>query len=287
MSMSGDLQRAVELIKNNRESHDLVAPLYESRHEEIFNKIEQQRIHELLESAIKNIWTGSEILRVLDFGAGTGNLTRQLLNLGVDVVAADVSSGCLRELKSLSRKSERMQLSLLNGHDLSQFADESFDMVVTYSVLHHVPDYLAIVREFVRVVKPGGIVYIDHEVCPAYWENRPEYQIYCREVEELRSTQPDTFLQRVSNIARQDSWWRYLSTALRMRWNKDFDEGDIHVTPDDHIEWPRIRRCLESHCEILHEDDYLVCRERTIPAPAWDKWRSQCVDMRLIVAMKL
>lgn len=55
-------------------------------------------------------------------------------------------------------------------------------MVATYSVLHHVPDYLKIVDEFVRVLKPGGVIYIDHEVSPSYWEINDTYQSYLEEL---------------------------------------------------------------------------------------------------------
>jgi ubiquinone/menaquinone biosynthesis C-methylase UbiE len=276
----------LDQITHNSRVHDIIAPLYEARHGEIFNQTEQRRIHDLLEYTVSCIQTGAEVPRVLDFGAGTGNLTRHLLSLGAEVVAADVSAGCLRELKLLSNRAEQLELSLLNGSDLSQFADESFDMVATYSVLHHVPDYLAIVNEFVRVVKPGGIVYIDHEVCPAYWERRPEYLAYCREVAELQSVPPETLVQRLLHIFRQNGWWRHLSSTLRVRWNRVSDEGDIHVHSDDHIEWPRIRNLLEPVCGILREQDYLVCRERAIPPPAWEKWSGLCVDMRLLIAGK-
>lgn len=273
-------------ITHNGKVHDLIAPLYEDRHVEIFNQTEQLRLSELLSYATKAIQTDSEIPRVLDYGAGTGNLTRHLLNLGAAVVASDVSSACLRELTSSSSGSERLELSLLNGFDLSQFAEESFDMVATYSVLHHVPDYCAILSEFVRVVKPGGIIYIDHEVCPSYWENRQEYQMYCSEVSEQMSAQQDTYLQRLSHVINHRSWWRYLLSTLRVKWNQVSDEGDIHVYPDDHIDWHEIRDLLEPCCDILRENDYLVCRERGFPAPVWEKWHSHCVDMRLIVAIK-
>lgn len=273
-------------ITHNSRVHDMIAPLYEARHGEIFNQTEQQRIHELLAYAVACIRTGSGVPRILDFGAGTGNLTRHLLNLGAEVIASDVSAGCLRELELLSKNTEHLDSSLLNGHDLSQFSDESFDMVATYSVLHHVPDYLAIVNEFVRVLKPGGILYIDHEVCPVYWEIRPEYQEYCREIDELQQASPDSFIQRVSNVFRQKNSWRYLLSSFWVQWNKVPDEGDIHVHPDDHIEWQEIRGLLDPCCEILREQDYLVCRERTFPAVAWEKWRNQCVDMRLIIARR-
>jgi hypothetical protein len=71
-----------------------------------------------------------------------------------------------------------------------------------------------------------------------------------------------------------------------VKWNKVADEGDIHVHAYDHIEWPKIRSCLEQFCEVLREQDYLVCRERTFPAPVWEKWIGHCVDMRLLIAKK-
>ena len=53
--------------------------------------------------------------------------------------------------------------------------DGSYDMVATYSVLHHVPDYLRIVEEMARVLKPGGILYLDHEASDSYWEGDKVY----------------------------------------------------------------------------------------------------------------
>ena len=271
----------------NSAVHDCIAPLYESRHGEIFNQVEQDRIRDVLAYAAGQILTGAPVRRVLDFGAGTGNLTRHLLPMNLEVVASDVSAGCLRELESSVAGSERLECIVLNGRDLSQFADASFDMVATYSVLHHVPDYLAVVDEFIRVVKPGGVIYIDHEVCPAYWEERPEYREYCRELAGRQLVEQESVWQYLSGIFQRKNWWRSLGPMLWLRFNRLADEGDIHVHPEDHIEWEQIRSQLDGSCELLLEKDYLVCREKTFPAPpVWSRWHTRCCDMRLMIARK-
>ena len=175
---------------------------------------------------------------------------------------------------------------MLNGCDLSQFGDESFDMVATYSVLHHVPNYLNIVSEFIRVLKPGGIVYIDHEVCPSYWEKNIDYEAYCREILDSQPIQPKNYVKKIINALCRKNMWRYLSSSLKVKWNSITDEGDIHVHADDHIEWPKIESIIGRFCNVVCVEDYLVCREQTFPAPVWVKWRSRCADMRLIIAVK-
>lgn len=285
MIMYGDSHVADNLIKHNREMHDFIAPLYERRHREIFNSTEQRRIHDLLQSLLdKTLCQG--VPRVLDFGAGTGNLTRQLLKLGAAVVAADVSEGILRELRALAGRQSRLETMILNGRDLAGVDSDYFDIVTAYSVMHHVPDYLAIVDEFVRVVKPGGLIYIDHEVCPSYWADNAEYQQYCLKLSEFQKTQSNNIFRRLLRLLTRKGCWRYVLAALKMKDNQIVDDGDIHVHKDDHIEWLAIREHLEPFCEIMEEEDYLVCRETHDPPLVWSRWRALCVDMRLFVARK-
>jgi SAM-dependent methyltransferase len=176
---------------------------------------------------------------------------------------------------------------VLNGRDLTGVDSSSFDIVATYSVLHHVPDYLAIVDEFVRVVKPGGIIYIDHEVCPLYWEENPRYQAYCQELADYQKVHPVTPLLRIIRLLKQRKRWRHILAAIKQSGKQIVDDGDIHVYKHDHIEWSAIRERLEPFCTIVAEDDYLVCRELQEPPYVWSRWNDRCVDMRLIVARKV
>src|SRR5688572_2122055 len=130
-----------EQIERNIAVHNQVAQKYEALHGEIFNEVEQPRLAAALARARDSIRTKSDPKRALDFGCGSGNLTRHMLELGLHVTAADVSTDFLR-LVEKRFPSERLALLEMNGRDLSNIEDVSFDLAAAYSVLHHIPDYL-------------------------------------------------------------------------------------------------------------------------------------------------
>jgi SAM-dependent methyltransferase len=56
------------------------------------------------------------------------------------------------------------------------FADQSFDFVVMNQVIEHVGDQHAVLREAVRVMKSGGVLYL---ACPNYLRfYEPHYKIF-------------------------------------------------------------------------------------------------------------
>ena len=265
-----------DFIDLNRRIHDFFAEEYDKRHVEIYNPTEQDRVKAMI-TECKESFVNISSPKALDFGAGTGNLTKHMLDLGFEVEASDISEKSLINLKKKFRDhQERLSTSLINGSDLNIYADKTFDFVGTYSVLHHVPDYLRIVEEMVRVTKIGGLIYIDHEVCPDYWNQSTDYESYRKELEPKRDF---TFYAKKIRRASSLSAWRRLwyRNVLRNRIN---EEGDIHVFPDDHIEWDRIDKKLVG-CSIVKREDYLVCREMN--PIIWRKWRDKCADMRAMV----
>lgn len=158
----------------NIRKHNKIAKKYEQLHGEIYNNVEQLRLHDELICAVSKITTSGMVKRALDFGCGAGNLTKHLTSIGCEVIAADVSQGFL-DLVSSKTYETQVSTILLNGLNLTNIADESVDMVATYSVLHHIPDYIGILSEFMRVLKPGGVIYIDHEASEEYWIDSPIY----------------------------------------------------------------------------------------------------------------
>ncbi len=254
------------------------AAIYQHVHGDIFNSIEQQRLHGMLREAVKSVRTGAERLQALDFGCGSGNLTRHLIDLGAYTVSADLSEDFLKDIQRKFSAGGLSETLKLNGRDLSNVPDAHFDLVATYSVLHHVPDYLAIVREMCRVLKPGGVLYIDHEVTETYYERPAVY------AEFLRQARP-----RVN-------WRRWLSLALdvrgyvhilrRLRNPRYKREGDIHVWPDDHVEWDKVEQILAAESfEVVARQDYLLYKA-IYDLEVYNEYKDRCTDERVLIARR-
>lgn len=99
----------------------------------------------------------TKIPKVLDLGAGEGSVTMTFLELGAKVVAIDISYSQLDEVR---RKCERFGNMLeLRCEDINisvQNKSEIFDIIVANSFLHHVPDYMGLIRETIAILSPHG-----------------------------------------------------------------------------------------------------------------------------------
>lgn len=100
--------------------------------------------------------------RVLDFGAGTGWLSRWLTQLGCQVTLLDVSpTGLAMARETYAR------LPIIGDRPAPEFLqfdgrhinlpDASVDRIICFHAFHHVPNPDEIIREFSRVLAPGGI----------------------------------------------------------------------------------------------------------------------------------
>jgi SAM-dependent methyltransferase len=100
---------------------------------------------------------------VLDVGAGRGHWGRLLsyaLPADATVHGVDLEPRWVEEATRLAAESglgHRFSYSRAAAEELP-FQDGSFDLVTCQTVLIHVPDPFAVVREMVRVTRPGGLV---------------------------------------------------------------------------------------------------------------------------------
>jgi len=270
-----------EQIKFNKEANDGISGKYDCLHNEIFNLIEQERLGRALKTAIEAVKTNSSDtgqLTALDYGSGSGNLTRHLIEAGINTTSADVSEGFLNLIERNFSNTGLSKTIKVNGKDLSGIQDSQFDLVATYSVLHHVPDYLQIVKEMCRVLKPGGVLYIDHEVIESYYQQPQQY------VEFLKKARPIINLKRYLRLLFDVKGYKHIfRRLLNPRYKR---EGDIHVWPDDYIEWDKIERILtEEGLEIILKEDYLLYKS-SYNVDVYNEYKDLCADERLLIARK-
>ncbi len=151
--------------------HRFEAEFYQLLHPEVYSRQEQKRICSTL-SIVDNLITNNE-KKALDFGSGTGNLTGKLLQMGYNVTAIDISAEMCMILKDKYLAwIKAKKLSVINSPvENMDFNKDEFDLIACYSVLHHLPKYVDAINKLSFFLKKGGIMYIDHEVSPFYWQD--------------------------------------------------------------------------------------------------------------------
>jgi phosphatidylethanolamine/phosphatidyl-N-methylethanolamine N-methyltransferase len=108
--------------------------------------------------------------RVLEVGVGTG-LSLDAYPPHAEVVGVDLSEDMLGHArrKIAAHGWQHIELRQMDALDL-QFPDESFDYVMAFHLVTVVPDFARLMREIVRVCRPGGtIVIINHLRSPRPW----------------------------------------------------------------------------------------------------------------------
>lgn len=151
------------VVKENIRLHEKEARKYEESKTEIFNCKEQNRLESTLRQAIKNIETGTSEINALDVGCGTGNMINNLVDVCHKVTGLDISRDMLSVALS-NHLEERDDVHLVRGRAANiPFPDDTFDIVTAYSFLHHLPSFSGPISEMARVLKPKGVLYIDHE----------------------------------------------------------------------------------------------------------------------------
>jgi 2-polyprenyl-3-methyl-5-hydroxy-6-metoxy-1,4-benzoquinol methylase len=153
--------------------HRFEAKYYELIHPEVYNRYEQKRLNSALRMVDRLVADNHGLTkRALDFGAGTGNLTVKLLQMGYEVTAIDISAEMCKILEKKCRSFlESKQLVVINSPIEDFILVDKFDLVSCYSVLHHLPDYVAVIQRLCGFLRKGGVMYLDHEISPFYWKN--------------------------------------------------------------------------------------------------------------------
>ncbi len=123
------------------------------------------------------LFSGNDVVRAVDIGTGTAlipiELSRQLSHLdprerGLPItrpwriIAIDLAAEMLKlARKNIDREglADRIELVQVDSKALP-FDDGLFDVVMSNSIVHHIPEPIECLREMWRVLKPKGLLFV-------------------------------------------------------------------------------------------------------------------------------
>jgi ubiquinone/menaquinone biosynthesis C-methylase UbiE len=105
--------------------------------------------------------------RVLDAGCGTGHTALAFAPLVAEVVGVDLTEAMLEQGRRLAAERGLANVSFQHGDvEHLPFPDASFDIVTSRYSAHHYPHPGVALREFARVLRPGGMFLLVDVVAP-------------------------------------------------------------------------------------------------------------------------
>ncbi|MDB6174836.1 MAG: methyltransferase [Chthoniobacteraceae bacterium] len=150
-------------------TYDGVASLYDETFEDISVRADELR------------WLRRQLSktcnpRLLDIGSGTGSFLRAIEDLVDRADGVDLSAGMVAQARKRSIEGGKLNFTTIDGPRLP-FADESFDVVTSILSFRYL-DWDPIIAEVLRVLKPGGRLFIiDMVAAPVKWRHWPRLLI--------------------------------------------------------------------------------------------------------------
>ncbi len=200
------------LEKNPRE----VAEMFDgvARRYDLTNTVLSGGMDHLWRRAVARAVDASPGERVLDIAAGTGTSSEPYADRGVHVVPADFSLGMLQEGY---RRRPDLPFTAADAMALP-FADDSFDVVTMSFGLRNVADVDRALREFRRVVRPGGRLVVCEFSTPVVPVFSTVYSGYLMKalprVARRVSSNPDSYVYLAESI---QAWPDQRTLARRIR----------------------------------------------------------------------
>lgn len=161
----------------------------------------------------------------LDFGCGVGRLTQALASRFVACVGVDISPNMVKTAGSLNRYPGKCRYVLNDSDKLTCLADNHFAFVYSSIVLQHIaPQYIVgYLREFSRVLKPGGILVFQLPSRRRVWMGRLRNKLHVR--------------QRIDNVL------GHLGFSGRELANRI----EMNCLPED-----KVRKVLLNECQVIN-----------------------------------
>lgn len=163
-----------EILENNRLFHNQCA----DRHDRVNSYISKNKCKKFYEKLFLKIIKKENVMlekvNVLEFGCGTGNFLEFLLAQNISsYVGIDISEKMVDRAKEKSLKfnsSENISFYTIVAEDFikeMKVKKKKFDVIFSFSFLHHLFDLESFLRSIEDVLAPDGIYIALHEPKPA------------------------------------------------------------------------------------------------------------------------
>ncbi len=175
-------------------------------------------------------------VEILDLGTGTAQIPIELCRRApnVRVVAIDLAAEMLQVAKlnvELASLRDRVMLNLVDAKQIP-YETGRFDAIMSNSIVHHIPEPASVLAEAVRVVRPGGLMFIRDLLRPETdAEVRRLVALYAADCNEHQRAMFDASLRAALTLAEV----RALITPL------GFPADSVRETSDRHWTWSAIK----------------------------------------------
>lgn len=145
---------------------------------EVMDSVEEARDYDAMDHGEVNRVFVSDFLRqwdqsnpVLDVGTGTAQIPIELLRqaAAAQVVGVDLAEHMLTLGRDNVRRAglaDRIRLDCCDAKQLP-YPDASFSAAMSNSIVHHIPQPDSVLAEMLRVVRPGGLIFVRDLLRPA------------------------------------------------------------------------------------------------------------------------
>jgi len=211
----------------------------------------------------KYVGEGKQGRRVLDVGAGAGNMMHQLAQYG-DVVGLEYNP-------------KPIPVAQARGFDVRQgsatdipFPDASFDLVALLDTVEHIPDETAVFTETLRVTRPGGHLLVTVPALMWLWSQNDVVNLHQRRytAAELRA--------KLQAVGWQVPYCSYNFTGifplsaglivLRRGLGKEPEQASPHFDDDAYqVEMQPAAPWLNSLLETVGKGEVAVLRRAQLP----------------------
>jgi len=233
--------------KNNTPLKDVdpTAPWDHSTHEKFFEYYSEESASEEAQGRVRRVrdhilrfirskHAKGKVLDVADIGCGAGAQGMVWAEAGHRVHAIDVN-GPLVELGGKRAAAAGYTIDFRVGSATKlPWADQSMDVCILLELLEHVTDWQSCISEAVRVLRPGGTLFLTttNRLCPVQAEfNLPLYSWYPTPVKRYYENLSVTTRPALANFARYPAvhWFTFAGLKSLMVRNgfQCFDRFDI------------------------------------------------------------